>query len=131
MQQLINVEKLKMYHKVRPDTVPSLTEEIRLVLEQGVGKEVADYILKDDDIKSTLDKYPVIQQLSLHIYFNKLLLRYGYLTNTDTTHLMSLIRYNELTVWANSLRQYILPFIVENNVIQVVNQLPIEKGDTK
>lgn len=125
----VNVDKLKLYYKDRPEDVASLTEEIRLTLEQGLSKEVADKMLEDEDIKSTLTKYPEIQQLSLHIYFNKLLLRFGYLTNTDTTHLINLIRYNELAVWANSLRQYVLPFIVENHVMEIVYNLPISKGD--
>lgn len=131
MNQIVDVDKIKLYHKVRPEDVPSLTEEIRTIIEHGTSKEVADKILEDEDIKSTLDKYPDVQQLSLHIYFNKLLLRYGYLTKTDTTQLINLIRYNELAVWANALRQYVLPFIVENHVIETVYELPYEvKGDT-
>lgn len=126
----VDVDKLKLYHMERPENIPSLTEEIRLILEQGLNKEIADKMLEDNDIKSTLDKFPEIQQLSLHIYFNRLLLRYGYLTNTDTTHLINVIRYNELAVWANSLRQYVLPFIVENHVIETIYDLPYaNKGD--
>lgn len=115
----INVKRddILIFNKEREENEVDLIKIISDMLVAPFGQVAANHMLSDVDIVAGKDKKPEVQLMFIKRYLDRVLLRYGGITNTDVSYMMSYVTStNDVSIFMGLFNTYIFPFMVENKI---------------
>lgn len=112
---------LQMYDRKRQHGEIDLVFELGRRFKKFLGEEDMNHFLKDSTVTSIYLTCPEGQRIILSQWLNSLLLRYSSLRKADINEVLrAIIIDGDVNDWLALVDDYVIPYIVNNNVIKEV-----------
>jgi len=113
------INAMEMYSMpIEPDEV-NLVDLIAEHIKQAMGDESSLIFLNDEEIAAVHQINPVVQRITINKYINSILLIFTSITNINVNDILQFTSNDGLNEdWITLIKEFIMPFFTEHNVIQ-------------